>query len=142
MMLYERGVPGRALNLNSTGFPDHGRYGDLPLQEKIPTAEPGIEPGTSWLVVRCSDHQATRLVVWLNIAQCVEGSCCLHDQGRAVQEEPRICSAIKRLAVLYGLLDPDCKSTIDKSTDSVRTQKTCIGSNTVRIAYSMQLIPS
>ena len=24
--------------------------------------EPGIEPGTSWLVVRSSDHQATRLV--------------------------------------------------------------------------------
>jgi hypothetical protein len=25
-----RGVPGGALNLNSTGYPDHGRYGDLP----------------------------------------------------------------------------------------------------------------
>ena len=24
--------------------------------------EPGIEPGTSWLVDRSSDHQATRLV--------------------------------------------------------------------------------
>ena len=24
--------------------------------------EPGIEPGTSWLVVRSSDHQATRMV--------------------------------------------------------------------------------
>jgi hypothetical protein len=36
----ERGVPGGALNLNSTGYPDHGRYGDLPLQGKIPTAEP------------------------------------------------------------------------------------------------------
>jgi hypothetical protein len=60
--MYERGVPGGALNLNSTGYPDHGRYGDLPLQEKIPTAEPGIEPGTSWLIVRSYDHQATRLV--------------------------------------------------------------------------------
>jgi hypothetical protein len=60
--MYERGVPGRALNLNCTGYPDHGRYGDLPLQGKIPTAEPGIEPVTSWLVVRSSDHQATRLV--------------------------------------------------------------------------------
>jgi hypothetical protein len=29
---------------------------------KIPTAEPGVEPGTSWLVFRSSDHQATRLV--------------------------------------------------------------------------------
>jgi uncharacterized membrane protein len=24
--------------------------------------EPGIEPGTSWLVIRSSDHQTTRLV--------------------------------------------------------------------------------
>jgi hypothetical protein len=60
--MYERGVPGGALKVNSIGYPDHGRYGDLPLQGKIPTAEPGIEPGTSWLVARISDHQATRLV--------------------------------------------------------------------------------
>jgi hypothetical protein len=57
-----RGVPGRALNLNSTNYPDHGRYGVLPLQGKILTAERGIEPGTTWLVVRSSDHQAMRLV--------------------------------------------------------------------------------
>jgi hypothetical protein len=36
----ECGVPGGALNLNSTGYPDHGRCGDLPLQWKIPMAEP------------------------------------------------------------------------------------------------------
>jgi hypothetical protein len=58
----ERGVPGGALDLSSTSYPDHGRCGDLPLQGKIPTAEPGIEPGTSWLDVRSSDNQATRLV--------------------------------------------------------------------------------
>jgi hypothetical protein len=63
--MYERGVLGGALNLNSTGYPDHGRYGDLLLQGKIPMAEPGIEPGTSMLVVRSSDHQATRLVYLL-----------------------------------------------------------------------------
>jgi hypothetical protein len=49
--MYERGVTGGALNLNCTGYPDHGRYGDLPVQGKIPTAEPGS-----------SDHQSTRLV--------------------------------------------------------------------------------
>jgi hypothetical protein len=43
----ERGVPGGAINLNSSSYPDHGRYGDPLLQGKIPTAEPGIEPGTS-----------------------------------------------------------------------------------------------
>jgi hypothetical protein len=60
---YKRWVPGGAFNLNSTGYPDRGHYGDLPLQRKIPMAEPGIEPGTSWLVVRRSDHQAARLVI-------------------------------------------------------------------------------
>jgi hypothetical protein len=37
-------------------YPDRGRHGDLPLQGKISVAEPGIEPGTSWSVVRNSDH--------------------------------------------------------------------------------------
>jgi hypothetical protein len=27
--MYECGVPGGALNLNSTDYPDHGRYADL-----------------------------------------------------------------------------------------------------------------
>jgi hypothetical protein len=58
----ECGVPGGALNLSSTSYSDHGRYGDLPLQRKIPTVEPAIELGTSWLVVRSTEHQATRLV--------------------------------------------------------------------------------
>jgi hypothetical protein len=60
----EREVPVGALNLNSTGYPDHGRYGDLPLQGKIPTTESGIEPRTSCLVVGSSDHQATSPVYW------------------------------------------------------------------------------
>jgi hypothetical protein len=61
--MYGRGVPGRVLNLGSTSYPDHGGCGDLPLQGKIPRTEPRIEPVTSWLVVRSSDHQATRLVI-------------------------------------------------------------------------------
>jgi hypothetical protein len=47
MVIYEYEVPGGALNLKSTNYPEHGRYGDLPLQGKIPMAETGIEPGTS-----------------------------------------------------------------------------------------------
>jgi hypothetical protein len=46
MVIYEYHVPGGALNLSSTNYPDHGRQGDLPLQGKIPMAEPGIEPDT------------------------------------------------------------------------------------------------
>jgi hypothetical protein len=47
MVIYEYEVPGGALNLKPTNYPDHGRQGDLPLHGKIPVAEPGIEPGTS-----------------------------------------------------------------------------------------------
>jgi hypothetical protein len=54
----ERGVSGGFLNLSSTSYPNHGRLGNLPLQGKIPMTEPGIEPGTSWLVVGSSEHLA------------------------------------------------------------------------------------
>jgi hypothetical protein len=53
----------RFLKSKSTNYPDHGHHGDLPPTRKIPMVEPGIKPGTSWLVVRSSDHQTTRLVV-------------------------------------------------------------------------------
>jgi hypothetical protein len=53
----------RFLKSKSTNYPDHGHHGDPPPTRKIPMVEPGIEPGTSWLVVRSSDHQTTRLVM-------------------------------------------------------------------------------
>jgi hypothetical protein len=62
ILVYERGLPGRTLNLNSTSYPDHGRCGELPLQWKIPTAYSGIEPVTSWLVVR--SHEAGRFLIY------------------------------------------------------------------------------
>jgi hypothetical protein len=34
MMIYEYGVPGGALNLNSTNYPDNGHHGDPPLSGK------------------------------------------------------------------------------------------------------------
>ena len=34
----------------------------FPFQGKTHMVEPGIEPRTSWLAVRRSDHQGTRLV--------------------------------------------------------------------------------
>jgi hypothetical protein len=44
MVIYEYGVPGGALNLNSTNYPDHGHHGDSPLTGKNlhGRAEPGI----------------------------------------------------------------------------------------------------
>jgi hypothetical protein len=36
MVIYEYGVTGRALNLNSTNYPDHGHHGDPPLSGKNP----------------------------------------------------------------------------------------------------------
>ena len=44
------------LKPKSTNYPDHSHHGNLSLQGKIPIVEPGIEPGTSWLVVRDPDH--------------------------------------------------------------------------------------
>ena len=56
------GGGGAALNLISTNYPDHGHHGRLPLSRKNAHGRAGNQPGTSWLVVRGSDHQATRLV--------------------------------------------------------------------------------
>jgi hypothetical protein len=36
MVIYGYGVPGGALNLSSTNYPDHGHVGDLPLSGKDP----------------------------------------------------------------------------------------------------------
>jgi hypothetical protein len=52
-------------------LPYYSRYWDLPLQGKIFTAEPGIEPGTSWLVFRSSDYKATRPVLCIALCSCV-----------------------------------------------------------------------
>ena len=51
VVIEEDVVPGGALNLNSTNLPRESSP-----SRKIPTVEPGIEPGTSWLVVRDTDH--------------------------------------------------------------------------------------
>jgi hypothetical protein len=36
MVIYEYGVPGEDLNLNSTNYPEHGHHGDPPLSGKNP----------------------------------------------------------------------------------------------------------
>jgi hypothetical protein len=41
MVIYEYGVPGGALNLNSTNYPDHGHHGDPPLPGKNPHGRAG-----------------------------------------------------------------------------------------------------
>jgi hypothetical protein len=67
VVIYDCGVPGAALSLKATNYLDEGHHGDRPLFGKIPMEGPGIEPGTSCLVVRGPDHQATRLVLVTNI---------------------------------------------------------------------------
>jgi hypothetical protein len=57
------------LKTKSTNYPVHGHHGDPPPTRKIPMVEPGIEPGTSWLVVRSSDHQTTRLGYYIKNQQ-------------------------------------------------------------------------
>jgi hypothetical protein len=47
IVIYEHEIPGGALTQVLLNYPDHGHHGNLPLQEKITTVEPGIEPRTS-----------------------------------------------------------------------------------------------
>ena len=56
VLIEEDVVPGGALNLKSTNLPRPWAQRESSPSRKIPTVEPGIEPGTSWLVVRDSDH--------------------------------------------------------------------------------------
>ena len=56
VVIEEDVVPGGALNLNSTNVPRPLSPRESSPSRKIPTVETGIEPGTSWLVVRNSDH--------------------------------------------------------------------------------------
>jgi hypothetical protein len=41
MVIYEYGVPGEALNLNSANYPDFGHRGDPPLSGKNPHGRAG-----------------------------------------------------------------------------------------------------
>ena len=54
--MQEDEIPGRALSLNLLTTQTMVTHENLSLQGKIPMVEPGIEPGTSWLVVRDPDH--------------------------------------------------------------------------------------
>ena len=56
VVIEEDVVPGGALNLKSTNLPRPWPQGESSPSRKIPTVEPGIETGTSWLVVTNSDH--------------------------------------------------------------------------------------
>jgi hypothetical protein len=56
MVIYENEVPGGALNLSATKLPSPWSPWESSPTRKIPTVEPGIEPGTSCSVVRNSDH--------------------------------------------------------------------------------------
>ena len=56
VVIEEDVVPRGALNLNSTNLPRPWSPRESSPSRKIPTVEPGIETGTSWLVVRDSDH--------------------------------------------------------------------------------------
>ena len=58
--------------------------GVFPFQGKTHMVEPGIEPGTSWLVDRSSDHQATRLVSLVDIYDIMEElSYSLYGRGES-----------------------------------------------------------
>jgi hypothetical protein len=66
--IYEYEVPGGALNLNSTNYPDLGHHGNPPLSGKNSHGR----AGTSWLVVRIADHYSTRLVRLLVYSEAIK----------------------------------------------------------------------
>jgi hypothetical protein len=41
MVIYEYGLPGGALNLNYTNYPDHGHHGGPPLSGRNPHSRAG-----------------------------------------------------------------------------------------------------
>jgi hypothetical protein len=51
--------------------------------------EPGIEPGTSWLVVRSSDHQTTRLVKKAVLTSSLEVTGLCHWWSDGIQTLPQ-----------------------------------------------------
>jgi hypothetical protein len=55
MVIYEYGVPGEAVNLNSTNYPDHGHHGDPPLSGKNPYGRAGNQ--TRDLMISSHKHR-------------------------------------------------------------------------------------
>ena len=91
-------VPGGALNLNSTNLPRPWSPRESSPSRKTPTVEPGIEPWTSWLVVRDSDHKTTRLVSPFNIQPL--DFCHFHRLSSVIQHE-RTCSSFSSKQKTY-----------------------------------------
>ena len=87
-----------ALNLISTNYPDHGHHGRLPLSRKNHMVELGIKPGTSWIAVRNSDHQAMRLVAsHLVSSLSVKGrTVCRFESGLQSALKQAYCTAVYR----------------------------------------------
>ena len=54
--MQEDEIPRGALSLNLLTTQTMATTGIFPCKGKIPMVEPGIEPGTLWLVVRDPDH--------------------------------------------------------------------------------------
>jgi hypothetical protein len=62
IVIYEYGVSGGALNLNSTNYPDHGHHGDPPLSGKNPHGRAGNR--TRELIISRSETLTTRPRGW------------------------------------------------------------------------------
>jgi hypothetical protein len=68
------------LKSKSTNYPDHGHHGDPPPTRIIPMLERGIDPETTWLVVRSSDHEAGQTLRCRVIWNCYENLICTTDK--------------------------------------------------------------
>jgi hypothetical protein len=81
MVIHEYGVPGGALNLNSTNYPDIGHHGDPPLSRKNPHGRVGnrtrdllISSQKHWPL----DHKAGHIMLYSVTEICqFNRNCCL-----------------------------------------------------------------
>jgi hypothetical protein len=75
MVIYEYGVPGGALNLNSTNYPDNGHHGDPSLSGKNPHGR--TENRTRDLLISSQkrwplDHEAGLRIKYILCVHCFE----------------------------------------------------------------------
>jgi hypothetical protein len=98
MVIYGYGIPGGALNLNSTNYPDHGHHGNPPLSGKNPHGRAGN---------RIRDL-TTRPRGWSpKLMYLVQKSCLLLSERQAGQLVFRLCPV--RIPLITGSFHVICQ---------------------------------
>ena len=116
----------RGLKPKSANYPDHGHHGNLSLKGKIPMVEPGIEPATSWLVVRDPDHSTTRRAL-LICKVVVYSKICYgaHTHSRRLSPRRMLHLPYNYIRTGVAVSNSSCCSTTCKSVGGIWNGVTC-----------------